>query len=65
MDCEQVLGVKNDLKNTNQFTLIKAYAFTTTCCGHEAKSYRIWEIYHWYVSGGTIKINIYGHGNSV
>ena len=42
-DCEQVAGVKNDLKNFNRSTLIKAYALTAKCCDHGAKSYTIWE----------------------
>ena len=31
------------LRETVRFTLIKACALTTKCCGHGAKSYTIWE----------------------
>ena len=44
--------------------LIKAYAFTTKCCGHGAKSYTTWEEFT-YVSGGTIKLKIHEHGDFV
>ena len=41
------------------FILIKAYAFTTKCCGHGSKIYTIWEKF---TAAKKIKINIYEHG---
>ena len=43
--------------------LIKVFALTTRCCGHGAK--KLGRIYSWYVSGGTIKVKIHKHGDSL
>ena len=71
-NCKQVLSVRNDLKNINMADLGSEgngsiYIIQSLCSYYKVlwswskKLHNIGRIYSWFVSGGTIKINIYEH----
>ena len=75
-DCKQVLSVKNELKNISMADLGSEengsiYINQSLCSYYKMlwswskKLHNMGRIYSWYVSGGTIKIKIHEHGDSI
>ena len=74
-DCTQVLSVKNDLKNNMAdigFEENGSIYINQSLCFYykmlwswSKKLHNMGRIYSWFVSGGTIKIEISKHGNFV